>query len=304
MLTLPTNARWSQNGVAVTAGNGLGSAVNQLHCPYGLDIDNDNQSIVIADYWNHRIVEWKIGASHGKVIAGGGGRGNRLDQLNGPIDILIDKETNTLIIADRDNRRVLRWPRREGTTQGEVIVDNIGCFGLTMDHQGYLYVSDVVKDEVQRYTIGDKSSIVVAGGNGQGNQLNQLNSPTYLFIDEEQAVYVADYNNHRVMKWNKDANQGIVVAGGREKGSALTQLSHPRGLFVDTSGTIYVADSYNDRIMRWPKGAQQGTVIVGGNGKGNSANQLNLPVSLSFDRHCNLYVVDKDNHRVQRFDPQ
>ena len=48
-----------------------------------------------------------------------------------------------------------------------------------MDHQRYLYVSDTRKDEVRRYTIGDKNGIVVAGGNGQGNQLNQLNFPTY-----------------------------------------------------------------------------------------------------------------------------
>ena len=85
--------------------------------------------------------------------------------------------------------------------------------------------------------------MVAAGGNGPGNQLNQLNYPTCLFVDEEQAVYVSDYNNHRVMKWNKGSNQGIVVAGGQGKGSALTQLSHPNGLFVDTSGTIYVVVS-------------------------------------------------------------
>ena len=64
MLTLPTNARWSQNGVTVAGGNGCGNALNQLNSRFGLDIDDDNQSIVIADSWNHRIVEWKIGASH------------------------------------------------------------------------------------------------------------------------------------------------------------------------------------------------------------------------------------------------
>ena len=62
MLTIPTNARWSKNGVTVAGGNGCGNAVNQLCYPYGLDIDDDNQSIVIADYMSHRIVEWKIGA--------------------------------------------------------------------------------------------------------------------------------------------------------------------------------------------------------------------------------------------------
>ena len=189
-LTLPTNAQWSQNGVTVAGGHGEGNAVNQLNYPRGLDIDDDNQSIVIADWGNHRIVEWKMGAINGKVIAGGQGQGDRLDQLNHPTDVLIDKETNSLFIADRWNRRIVRWCRRQETTQGEVIVANISCFGLAIDHQRYLYVSDFVKHEVRRYTIGDKNGIVVSGGNGQGNQLNQLNYPTYLFVDEEQDVYV------------------------------------------------------------------------------------------------------------------
>ena len=125
MLTLPTNARWSQNGVTVAGGNGNRNAVNQLSRPFGFDIDDDNQSIVIADFGNDRIVEWKSGANHGKVIAGGRGQGNRLDQFNDPTDVLIDKETNSLFIADRGNGRVLRWSRRQETTHGEVIVDNI-----------------------------------------------------------------------------------------------------------------------------------------------------------------------------------
>ena len=85
--------------------------------------------------------------------------------------------------------------------------------------------------------------MVVAGRNGRGNQLNQLNLPTYRFVDEEQAVYVSDNNNHRVMKWNKGAKGGIVVGGGQEEESALTQLCYPQGLFVDTSGTFYVVDA-------------------------------------------------------------
>ena len=78
--------------------------------------------------------------------------------------------------------------------------------------------------------------------------MNQLNFPTYLFVDEEQAVYVSDSMNHRVMKWNKGTNQGILVGRGRGEGSALTPLSYPQGVFVDTSCTIYVADARNDRI--------------------------------------------------------
>ena len=104
------------------------------------------------------------------------------------------------------------------------------------------------KMKFRRYSIGDKNGIVVAGGNGRGNQLNQLNVPTYLFVNEERAVYVSDPCNHRVMKWNKSAKEGLLVAGGKGEGSALTQLSYPQGLFVDASGTIDVADAWNDRV--------------------------------------------------------
>ncbi|CAF3835226.1 unnamed protein product [Rotaria sordida] len=242
-----------------------------------------------------------MGDTNGQVVAGSHGQGNRLNQLNGPTDVLIDKEMDSLIICDYGNRQVIRWSRHSGTTQGQILIDNISCFGLAMDDQRYLYISDTDKHEVRRYQIGDKNGTIVAGGNGKGADLNQLNSPGYIFVDQQQTVYVSDWDNHRVMEWNKGEKKGIVVVGGQGQGNILTQLSHPNGLFVDTLGTIYVADSWNNRVMRWPKGAKQGTVIVGGNGKGAGANQFKVPTGLSFDRHGNLYVVDYYNHRVQRF---
>ncbi|CAF1398098.1 unnamed protein product [Rotaria sordida] len=242
-----------------------------------------------------------MGDTNGQVVAGGNNYGNRLDQLWLPSDVLIDKETDSLIICDLGNERVVRWSRRSGTTQGEILINDIRCFGLAMDDQRYLYISDTEKDEVRRYQIGDKNGTIVAGGSGEGAGLNQFNWPTYIFVDQQQTIYVSDYNNHRVMKWNKGANEGIVVAGGKGNGNALTQLYIPQGLFVDTLGTIYVAEFGNHRVMRWPKGAKQGTVIVGGNSYGQGANQFNYLQGLSFDRHGNLYVVDPGNHRVQRF---
>ncbi|CAF2029309.1 unnamed protein product, partial [Rotaria magnacalcarata] len=67
-----------------------------------------------------------------------------------------------------------------------------------MDEQRYLYVSDVAKHEVRRYQLGEKIGTLVAGGNGQGGGLNQLNRPAYLFVDRQQNVYISEYNNHRV----------------------------------------------------------------------------------------------------------
>ncbi|CAF4835362.1 unnamed protein product [Rotaria socialis] len=301
LVNISANAEWKQNGVTVAGGHGEGRATNQLYSPHGLFV-HDDQTVVIADWRNHRIVQWKNGdTTNGQVVAGGKGQGRGLNQLNGPTDVLIDKETDSLIICDQGNRRVVRWPRRSGTTQGELLIDNIYCYGLAMDEQRYLYVSDTGKHEVRRYQLGEENGTVVAGGNGQGDGLKQLNGPAYLFVDRQQNVYVSDYSNHRVMKWNKDAKEGIVLAGGQGYGNVLTQLDRPNGLFVDALRTLYVVDSGNHHVMRWTRGAKRGTVIVGGNGRGPGENQFHVPIGLSFDRHGNLFVVDYNNHRVQRF---
>jgi sugar lactone lactonase YvrE len=234
-------------------------------------------------------------------MAGGDGQGNRMDQLDLPTDVVVDKKNDSLIICDYGNRRVVRWPRRNGTN-GQTIISDIHCRGLTMNNHGDLYVSDIKKHEVRRWKIGETNATIVAGGNGPGNQLNQLNYPTYLFVDEDHSVYVSDYENHRVMKWLKGAKEGMVVDGGQGVGNSLTQLFYPYGVIVDHLGNVYVADCMNHRIMCWSKGSKEGRVIVGGNGEGNRLNQFYYTVGISFDRRGNLYVADEDNHRIQKFE--
>jgi hypothetical protein len=46
----------------------------------------------------------------------------------------------------------------------------------------------------------------VAGGNGPGNALNQLNSSYGVFVDSTDAVFVTDDTNHREVKWEKGAS--------------------------------------------------------------------------------------------------
>jgi sugar lactone lactonase YvrE len=257
--------------------------------------------VIVADCENHRIVEWKRGATSGTVVAGGSGQGNQTDQLNNPTDVIFDKVTDSLIICDQGNRQVTRWPRRSDTRSGKTIIDNIAYWGLAMDDEGCLFVTDYLKHEVKRYRQGETNGIVVAGGNGKGAGLHQLNDPRYVCVDGEHAVYVSDKGNHRVIKWVKGAKEGIVVAGGRGQGTDLTQLSHPQGVRVDATVTVYVADAGNHRLMRWCREATQGTVVVGASGRGVGANQISAPSVLSFDRHGDLYVADYGNDRVQRF---
>jgi sugar lactone lactonase YvrE len=163
--------------------------------------------------------------------------------------VIVDKENDSLIISDIGNERVMRWPRRNGRT-GEILISNIDCWGLIMDNDGYLYVSDVKKYDVRQWKIGAKNGTIVAGGNGKGNRLDQFNIPYYIFVDKDHSVYMSDSPNDRVMKWMKGAKEGIVVAGGQEKGYSLRQLSFPAGIIIDQLGSVYVADCKNDRVMR------------------------------------------------------
>ncbi len=298
-IDIQPNATWQQNGLTVAGENGLGNGSNQLSFTYGLYVDDD-QTLYVADDQNHRIVEWKSGATSGQVVAGGNGRGSGAHQLSYPQDVIVDKERDSLIICDYLNRRVVRWPRRNGTSGG-TIISNIDCVGLTMDETGSLYVTDDEKHEVRRHRREESEGTVVAGGNGDGIGLDQLSYPRYVFVDRDHSMYVSDQKNHRVMKWVEGAKQAIVVAGGQGQGNALTKLDSPHGVVVDQLGNVYVAEFGNHRIMRWAKGATEGRVIVGGNGRGGQSNQLNAPAGLSFDRHGNLYVGDQGNYRVQKF---
>ncbi|CAF2064312.1 unnamed protein product [Rotaria magnacalcarata] len=169
---------------------------------------------------------------------------------------------DSLIICDSSNGRVVRWSRRSGTNQGDVLIDKIVCSGLAMDDERFIYLFylfDSFKYTVRRYGLGDKNGTIVTHGDG---------------ID----CLCVRLANHRVMKWVKNAKESIVVAEGNGNGTAMTQLYGPNGLFVDALGTVYVADSGNNRVMRRLQGAVPGTVLAYQNPA-----ELSYPMGSSLD---------------------
>ena len=263
--------------------------MNQLSKPFGLFVDED-RTIYVADWGNHRVVKWEFDAISGPMVV----EGNGLEQLNHPIEVIFDKTTNSLIIGDMDNRRVVRWVPQDGKSP-VTILDDIDCTQMVLDDQRSLNVSNCQKKEVRGYQLSEREGTVVASGHGQGSRLDQLSFPTYLVVNTDQTVYVSDTYNHCVMKWMQDAREGIIVAGGRGEGTDWTQLGSANMIVVDQLGRIYVADLVNHRLMRWHNEVMQ---VAGENGPGTLANQFNRPSRISFDRRGNLYVIDHENHRV------
>ncbi|CAF4168200.1 unnamed protein product, partial [Adineta steineri] len=75
--------------------------------------------------------------------------------------------------------------------------------GVIVDDLGHIYVADYCNHRVMRWCEGDEEGEIVVGGNGQGNQSNQLNLPSGLSFDNEENLYVGDARNSRIQKYEK-----------------------------------------------------------------------------------------------------
>ncbi|CAF5109978.1 unnamed protein product, partial [Rotaria sp. Silwood1] len=148
-------------------------------------------------------MKWVEGAKQGIVVAGGQGEGNGLTQLSYPNGVVVD-QLGTVYVADGWNHRIMRWPN--GAKQGSVIVGGnvIPLLGSSID--------------IHPNARWQQNGITVAGGNGEGNGINQLSYPYGLYVDEDQTIYVADQDNHRIVEWKWSATSGQVVAGGNGQG--------------------------------------------------------------------------------------
>ena len=189
-MPVAVSKKWISNGCTIAGGNGRGARINQLSNPWGLWI-TDDQTVYVADYGNARIIEKQRNTNNGQIVAGGNGKGNDVHQLNTPIDIIMDETNDYFIISDYGNKQVVRWSYRNGGNK-QILIGNISCWGIALDNEGYLYVADCNRHEVRKWRLGDTSGVLVAGGYGSGNRLDQLRGPFYIFVDDEQSVYVSD----------------------------------------------------------------------------------------------------------------
>ncbi len=179
---------------------------------------------------------------------------------------------------------------------------------VVVDRNGYIYVSDLSNNRIQRFPPGSSlgtNAVTVAGGNGAGSATNQI-TPNALCIDNSGNIYVADAVNNRVLKFpsgSSSATYGTIVAGGNGQGSAANQLNAVSDVCLDRAGNLYVVDQSNNRIQMFPPGSSSSTngiTVAGGNGAGGAANQLNSPLFVRLDSAGNLYVAD-NYQRIQKF---
>ena len=174
--------------------------------------------------------------------------------------------------------------------------------GISLDLNGSIYILDNGNNRVSKWASNFTNGTIVAGGNGQGNNSNQIYFPRGMFVDFSTSfIWIADTSNSRIVRWESPST-GVIVCGGY--GTGANQFAYPFGLFVDTSSsnTLYVADTYNHRIQMWLSGATAGTTAAGQTGVGSSGlNQLWYPTSVLVDTNGYMYIVDNNNCRIMRW---
>ncbi|CAF1417086.1 unnamed protein product [Adineta steineri] len=301
---------WSQTATTIFGSQAgtSGSTLSLLNTPIGMYYDPTNNMLIVGDFQNYRVLQISLinPPSVATVIAGDNGQGCNTNQFTTITGVGLDS-SGQLYTSDSSCSQVIKFPSSStsassGTSLGTVsVAEQLSINALTGD----IYVASYGANAIYKFVGGSGSPVVAAGGNGNGNALNQLSTPNGIYYDYlyTNSLYVADTGNNRVMKYpsgSTSATYGTVVAGGNGAGSAANQLSNPRSILVDSSGTIYISDGTNNEIQRWLPNASSGTTVVGGT-TGTAANQLNFPETILFDKYGNLLVVDRGNNRIQLF---
>ncbi|CAF4045270.1 unnamed protein product [Adineta steineri] len=309
--TVSSQSSWSQTATTVFGSptGASGSTLSLLNTPIGMYYDEPNNTLIVTEYGNKRILQISLNNSPsvGTVIAGGNGAGCNMNQFTTNIGVGLDS-SGQLYVSDAGCNRVIRFPSNSTPTTSGTLFGNISdsqdlCINPST---GDLYVVSYVNNAVYKFVNGNGPPVVAAGGNGYGNALNQLAGPNSVYYDYlyTHSLYVTDNDNHRVMKYPSDSTRainGTAVAGGKGAGSGANQFNRPRTILVDSQGTLYISDGDNNRVQRWLQNATNGTTIIGGDKAGTSSNQLKFPETILFDRFGNLLVSDRYNNRIQSF---
>lgn len=161
----------------------------------------------------------------------------------------------TVFVFDGASGRLLaRWGA------GEFVMPH----GLSIDPQGKVWITDVGREQVFRYSPQGKLELTLGERGKSGDDARHFGRPTDVAFAGDE-VFVADgYINHRVAVFDRD---GRFRRQWGEQGAGVRGLSIPHAIAI-ADGRAYVADRENARIQRfdlhggaaasWARGASTG----------------------------------------------
>lgn len=323
------------NGTEGYSGNGGPGWAAAMSSPRGVTADA-NGNLYIADTNNNCIRFLDIQTGMLQTIAGqppfGGYSGNNTialaSRLSTPTQVVYDRSSRYIYIADEGNRRI-----RSVNTDTGVMYDYVGngspfsygdaipasnavfgsIAGMAADLQNNIYVADGDGNIIRKIDskTGNISSVIGTGGggfsgNGSPGLASAISSPTAIITDSNNNVLFCDTNNHRVRKYYSTLKTVSTIAGTGVNGYAgdgglatAAALNYPRALTMDGVGNIFVGDSSNYRIRRidavtgiittFAGTGVQGTISAGGL---SISTTIGFVTALTTDSTNTLYLAD------------
>lgn len=233
--------RWPLGAVSGTIVAGSGAAINGINDLGDLNGDTvvgtiaitTGVKILVVDCDNSRLLQF--GDGRGEVV------GEGLWQLDNPQAVAVNGDA--IYVLDAQGTRVQKLENGIVAVAARMYQFPVNAINMHVAASGVMYFCEPEENRVRRWEPGVNSVMTVAGGNGAGSMLHQLDLPISCFVSSSEDIYVSDTNNNRIMKWQRGATTGVVVAGGCGLGSEPHQLRCPTGAVCDDAGALYVCSA-------------------------------------------------------------
>jgi len=234
---------FNSSGVFQSSFGQKGSSNGHFHFPLGIAVDN-NDRIYIADSGNHRVqIFGPSGAFIAKITLPGDG-----NSPPDPTDVAVDETRNRLYIVDNNNHWILAY----NLTTLELL-DTYGSAGMekrefrypflmTLDHEKYLYIVDVVNTRLQ---VLNPEGLFVNIIGGWGVEKGEFFRPKGVAIDNN-LVYVSDSYMGVIQVFRKTGEFHSVI--GNTASGEIQKFTTPTGIFIDHRKRLYVVEMFADQV--------------------------------------------------------
>ena len=119
--------------------------------------------------------------------------------------------------------------------------------GLTIDHEDNVWLTDVGRQQVFKYSHDGRLLLILGERGKPGADKEHFNYPTDVAVLPDGSFYVSDgYRNSRVVKFNATGRYEFEWGA---KGSGPGQFNLPHGIAVDAGGRVFVCDRSNARLQ-------------------------------------------------------
>lgn len=307
----------------------------RFYRPWDVAVDQAGH-VFVADAGNHRIRQ--IAPDGSVSTLAGDGEGGFLDgpgamaRFRWPRALAVDRAGN-VYVADTDNHRIRKIDRRDpahpvvSTFCGDGVRGSVdgarasarfdNPWGIAVDEDGFVYVSDAAGYRVRKLSPGGRASTIagdgVAGYADGAAAEARLQSPRAVAVDALGNVYVADQGNSRIRRISRAGMVTTVAGDGRGRHvdglGVAASFRDACGLAVDAFGVLFVADTDNHCIRRIDQDGKVETLAGDGRGEADYADgsgplaRFSSPRGLCVGPAGVVYVADTLNHCIRRLTP-